>query len=58
MHQSRKEQGMERSSRRLLNPDRREALIFSELEEDIETAAEWAVGGSSPRRDSNGERGV
>ena len=26
MHQSRKEQGIERSSRRLLSPDRREAI--------------------------------
>ena len=36
MHQSRKEQGLERSSRRLLSPDRREAIIFSQLDEDIE----------------------
>ncbi|MFB9327210.1 hypothetical protein ACFFSY_14880 [Paenibacillus aurantiacus] len=54
MHQSRKEQGVERSSRRLLQPDRREALIFSELEEDIEAASEWAVGGVAPRRGENG----
>ena len=49
MHQSRKEQGLERSSRRLLSPDRREAIIFSQLEEDIEAAAEWAGGGHTSR---------
>ncbi|MBB3109939.1 hypothetical protein FHS18_002002 [Paenibacillus phyllosphaerae] len=50
MHQSRKEQGLERSSRRLLQPDRREAMIFADLEEDIEAAAEWAVGGMMSAR--------
>jgi hypothetical protein len=54
VHQSRKEQGLERTSRRLLHPDRREAMIFSELEEDIEAAAEWAIGGPSSRRDPKG----
>ncbi|MBW7476257.1 hypothetical protein K0T92_16050 [Paenibacillus oenotherae] len=57
MHQSRKEQGVERSTRRLLHPDRREALLFSEFEEDIEAAAEWAAGTSSPRHGPRGERG-
>lgn len=57
MHQSRKEQGYERVSRRLLHADRREALIFSEMEEDIEAAAEFG-GGAMPRRDpKSGERG-
>ncbi|SEM69175.1 hypothetical protein [Paenibacillus sp. OV219] len=55
MHQSRKEQGYERMSRRILHADRREALIFSELEEDIEAAAEW--GSAMPKRDPKGERG-
>ncbi|MFC0332100.1 hypothetical protein ACFOLF_30405 [Paenibacillus sepulcri] len=55
MHQSRKEQGMERSSRRLLQADRREALIFSELEEEI--AAEWMGGAVAPRRETQGEHG-
>ncbi|GGG83638.1 hypothetical protein [Paenibacillus radicis (ex Gao et al. 2016)] len=43
MHQSRKEQGMERTARRLIHADRREALIWSQLEGDIEAAEEWAV---------------
>ncbi|REE84340.1 hypothetical protein A8990_11515 [Paenibacillus taihuensis] len=47
MHQSRKEQGYERVSRRLLHADRREALIFSEMEADIEASAEF--GGSRGR---------
>ena len=41
MHQSRKEQGMERTSRRLLHPDRLEARIMAEWEADIEAAEEW-----------------
>ncbi|GGD54885.1 hypothetical protein [Paenibacillus nasutitermitis] len=56
MHQSRKEQGIERTSRSLLHPDRREALIFSELEADTETAAEW-MSGAPVRRRSPGEHG-
>ena len=59
MHQSRKEQGVERAARRLLHTDRREALIFSELDEDMEAAVEWAAGEAAmPRRDPKGERGV
>ncbi|CAH1204340.1 hypothetical protein PAECIP111893_02227 [Paenibacillus plantiphilus] len=57
MHQSRKEQGVERSSRRLLHPDRREAILFSEFEEDIEAAAEWAAGAFSSHQGPRGERG-
>ena len=41
MHQSRKEQGMERVSRGLLRPELREARIMAELETDIEAAEEW-----------------
>lgn len=57
MHQSRKEQGVERSSRKLLHPDRREALLFTEFEEDAEAAGEWTPGASSPRLGLWGERG-
>jgi hypothetical protein len=41
MHQSRKEQGVERASRRLLHTDRREAIVMSRLEEQVETAEEF-----------------
>ncbi|MFC5650128.1 hypothetical protein ACFPYJ_13540 [Paenibacillus solisilvae] len=59
MHQSRKEQGVERSSRRLMSPDRREAVIFSQLEEDIEAAAEWSGGGQTSRGQSpRGQRSL
>lgn len=54
MHQSRKEQGMERTARRLLHSDRRESLIWSELEEDIEAAEEWAGFPSAVKRDHPG----
>lgn len=52
MHQSRKEQSMERASRRLLQPDRREAKIMAKQEEDIEAAEEWAGFPQYPRRDN------
>jgi hypothetical protein len=52
MHQSRKEQGIERISRRLLHPDRREAKVMAELEDDIEAAEEWAGFPRHPRRDN------
>ncbi|WP_173275659.1 hypothetical protein [Paenibacillus sp. NEAU-GSW1] len=51
MHQSRKEQGMERTARRLIHADRREALIWSELEGDIEAAEEWAFSPKGERYD-------
>jgi hypothetical protein len=35
MHQSRKEKGLERTSRGLLLPDLREARILAELEADV-----------------------
>ncbi|WP_175598110.1 hypothetical protein [Paenibacillus luteus] len=54
MHQSRKEQGIERASRRLLHPDRREAKVFAELEEDMEAAEEWIGFPQPPRRDHAG----
>lgn len=54
MHQSRKEQGIERASRRLLHMDRREAKVFAELEDDIEAAEEWAGFPHQPRRDNPG----
>lgn len=41
MHQSRKEQGLERTAKKLLNPDRREARMMAELDTDIEAAEEW-----------------
>lgn len=49
MHQSRKEQGMERSSRRLLHSDRREALLMSRLEEQVETSEEFLAFPSNRR---------
>ncbi|MFF2480507.1 hypothetical protein [Paenibacillus sp. NPDC058071] len=49
MHQSRKEQGMERTTRRLLHADRREALVWSELEGDIEAAEELTAGPNGMR---------
>lgn len=52
MHQSRKEQGMERAMKRLLHPDRREARAMAELEEDVEAAEEWAGFPQHPRRDN------
>jgi len=42
MHQSRKEQGIERSTRKLLQPERREALLLAVLEEGIEDGTEWS----------------
>lgn len=40
MHQSRKEQGLERTSRGLLLPDLREARILAELEADVASSEE------------------
>ncbi|CAM4132017.1 hypothetical protein L1N85_02315 [Paenibacillus alkaliterrae] len=54
MHQSRKEQSMERFSRSLLHPDRREARVMEELEEDMEAAEEWMGFPHHPRRDNIG----
>jgi len=42
MHQSRKEQGIERSTRKLLLTERREGLLLAVLEEGIEDGAEWS----------------
>ncbi|WP_308634710.1 hypothetical protein [Paenibacillus silvisoli] len=55
MHQSRKEQGVERMSRRMLHADRREALIFAEHEEEIEAAAEFGGFAAAPKRSPKGE---
>ncbi|MNZ98959.1 hypothetical protein D3C78_1182660 [compost metagenome] len=41
MHQSRKEQSIERAVRGLLHPDRREASAMNELESSMEAAEEW-----------------
>ncbi|WP_165861128.1 hypothetical protein [Paenibacillus paeoniae] len=41
MHQSRKEQGVERMASALINPDLREARITAELTTDMEAAEEW-----------------
>lgn len=54
MHQSRKEQGLERSSRKLLHPDRGEARVMAELDADIEAAEEWAGFPRHPRRIERG----
>ncbi|WP_424768788.1 hypothetical protein [Paenibacillus sp. sgz302251] len=54
MHQSRKEQSIERVSRRLLHPDRREARIMAGLEENIEAAEGWAGFPQHHRRDPSG----
>ncbi|MFD0714013.1 hypothetical protein [Paenibacillus sp. GCM10027626] len=35
MHQSRKEQGIERAGKQLLQPERNEALLFASLEEEL-----------------------
>jgi hypothetical protein len=40
MHQSRKEQGVERSAKRLLNADRREAIMLAREESAIEAGGE------------------
>ncbi|MFC4776504.1 hypothetical protein ACFO9Q_06920 [Paenibacillus sp. GCM10023252] len=42
MHQSRKEQGIERAGRSMLTFDRREAAVMAHLESSIEAAEEWA----------------
>ncbi|MBP3961366.1 hypothetical protein [Paenibacillus lignilyticus] len=55
MHQSRKEQSVERISRRLLHADRREALIFAEMEENIEASADFGGFAATPRRSPVGE---
>ncbi|QNK60064.1 MULTISPECIES: hypothetical protein [Paenibacillus] len=47
MHQSRKEQGLERTSRGLLLPERREAFVMAELETDIANEDQQR-GGRSP----------
>ncbi|MBH5317117.1 hypothetical protein I6N90_04750 [Paenibacillus sp. GSMTC-2017] len=41
MHQSRKEQGLERSAKILLNPDLREARLIAEIDSNMEVAEEW-----------------
>ncbi|MFF2887107.1 hypothetical protein [Paenibacillus sp. NPDC057967] len=41
MHQSRKEQAMERIASALINPDLREVRIAAELDADMEAAEEW-----------------
>ncbi|MCQ6560904.1 hypothetical protein [Paenibacillus mendelii] len=56
MHQSRKEQGLERSSRQLIQSDRREAMIFAEMEASIEASSELGVSGLSIRREKPGSR--
>ncbi|MBD3917800.1 hypothetical protein H8B09_03475 [Paenibacillus sp. PR3] len=50
MHQSRKEQSVERANRRLLFTDRKEAMLLDEWEDDMEAAAEWAQGTMPARR--------
>lgn len=55
MHQSRKEQGMERGAKRLLNPDRREARMLAELETDMEAAEEWEGRPQHVRRSGSAE---
>ncbi|WP_169507537.1 hypothetical protein [Paenibacillus harenae] len=54
MHQSRKEQSIERASRILLHPDRREAGLLSAMEDNIEAAEEWAGFAVNPRRNHQG----
>lgn len=41
MHQSRKEQSIERTASALMNPDLREVRIAAELGTDMEAAEEW-----------------
>lgn len=40
MHQSRKEQGIERTAKRLLHADRREAIMLAREESGIEAGGE------------------
>jgi hypothetical protein len=46
MRQSRKEQSQQRTAKRLLLADRKEAGLLAELETEMEAAAEW---GGRPR---------
>ncbi|GFN33589.1 hypothetical protein [Paenibacillus xylaniclasticus] len=50
MHQSRKEQSIQRASNRLLSADRKEAMLLDEWEDEMEAAAEWAYGTMPARR--------
>ncbi|EFM09343.1 conserved hypothetical protein [Paenibacillus curdlanolyticus YK9] len=52
MHQSRKEQSIERASRRLLLTDRKEAMMLDEFDDEVEVAAEWAFGAMPAKRQS------
>lgn len=53
MHQSRKEQGMVRASRRLLSVDIREAQVLSLQDGDAEFAEEW---GNKPQHARNSRK--
>ncbi|MBM7563734.1 hypothetical protein [Paenibacillus sacheonensis] len=50
MHQSRKEQGLERTSRRLLNADRQEAIMLAREESNIEAGGELGRAAAIPRK--------
>ncbi|MDQ6418590.1 hypothetical protein RB620_03980 [Paenibacillus sp. LHD-117] len=50
MHQSRKEQGLERTTRQLMLPDLREARIMAELEADIAATEQWGGRSQTIRR--------
>ncbi|UVI28080.1 hypothetical protein [Paenibacillus spongiae] len=56
MHQSRKEQGLERAARQLIQSDRREAMIFAEMDASLDVSSELGVSGLSIRREKPGSR--
>ncbi|MGU3568900.1 hypothetical protein [Paenibacillus sp. D51F] len=55
MRQGRKMQMLSRASSRILQADRREALLLDDLEEDLEFAEDWAGGGAAPKKDDREE---
>lgn len=48
MHTSRKQQQIEQGAKQLLQQERHEAFAWSELEDDVETAVEWAAPAAQP----------
>ncbi|MGK9254120.1 MULTISPECIES: hypothetical protein [Paenibacillus] len=51
MRQGRKMQMLSRASSRILQADRREALLLDDLEDDLEFAEDWAGGGPAPKKE-------
>ncbi|WP_158453683.1 hypothetical protein [Paenibacillus beijingensis] len=42
---------MEKASRALLQPERREAMLLAELDNEMEAECDWFVGTMVPRRE-------